>query len=339
MKIKKYIILIAMAALMQNIINAKDESTLKDKLLSVLCFPMASSNGSNEIKKEVELLSKTINPKAKVTVKDTNGLGRFLFGFKNVMAIPFLNILLINDRWLKTLSKEAQKFVIARSLTYMLSHPYECSVYKYIFPWIMHSFFGSTRHWIYNFTTLHQSQNKTQISAIIALSTVLHRLLTPYILRRIEYRIDAQAAVEFDCLDGAIAALSDITKFSTNGTIIDRSNAIISPVECAEIASKILDLYHSYNNDDENSNLHKIITAIDLMPGHFNTRISLIGSAPKNLPILNLLSGFPMASKRMKMMITLRNKIRGERIKQEAKEKQSQSTKAPDSVDSSLDKP
>lgn len=303
--------------------------TIKDRLCNLLLLPISSSTGLDQTKTKAEEISQKIDPKSKVTVKNLNALGRLLVGYKNTISIPFINYVLVNEQWLATLTPKAEEFVLARSMMYLLDNPYEYAVFKYLCPLFVYGLGRLLNDYINDYGA-DIFPGKKQLTH--CLSEALAYLLPSYFLRKIEYKLDALAAIQFDCFDGAIAALSDSTKFSHDGSILDKFNSKTSGIEAADLAATISGFYTDTNllTGPYSKIAQLIFTSIKidlvsfplklllspkyLIPGRFSDRQSTLFNFFKNLPLVNLIFDYPKSSKRIRELNELRKKILKDKI-------------------------
>lgn len=314
-----------------NTIHMICETTLRDKICNFLVSTIASKDISDRIKNKADSIAQKINPKSKVSVKNLNAFGKLLVGYKNAISIPFINYVLVNEKWLQSLSSKAEDFVLARSMMYLFANPYEYVIYKYLFPFLVYNFFINLNEYIKDYEHGISSSKKPLFQCLLI---TLAEMLAPYYLRKIEYRFDAKAAINFNCFDGAKAAILDTTKFSPKSSLFDRLNSKISPVEFADLALNIMSLVALINKSIFDINPHEnILTPLKiadikfplklfaspkfLIPGRFTDRQSAFFNFIKNLPLINLAFDYPKPNKRIKELTILRNKILKERIKEE----------------------
>jgi hypothetical protein len=318
------------------IINNIHGINLKEKVCNILLSPITSTDISDRVLNKTESIAQKIDPKAKVTVRNLNAFGRLLTGYKNTVSIPFINYILVNEKWLETLSSSSKDFVLARSMMYLLSNPYEYTIYKYLFPFLVYNFCINVNDYIKKYEHRIYISKKRLIQS---LAVTLSEVLVPYYLRKIEYRFDAQSAINFNCFDGAIAAILDSTKFSHKGSFLDNLNSKVSLIEFADLAFYIVSLVTLINKSifDINSNSSDILSPLKindiefplklfaspkfLIPGRFTDRQSAFFSFIKNLPLINLIFDYPKPHKRIKELTALRNRILKEKIKEELQTK------------------
>lgn len=337
MELKKLKLKMLITLLVATSINASPPKSFKEKICDFLLFPITTNAVLNETLPMTEELSRQLNPQAKVNVRDLNALGRLLVGYKNTISIPLINYVLVNEKWLKTLSPKAKKFVLGRSIMYLLSNPYEYSIYKYLLPLALYNLFANLNDYIRDLEPSIIPSNKL---LIYYSSEAISYLLSPYILRQIEYQMDAKTAIEFECFDGASAAISDSIKFSNNGSILDKVNSKISPIEAADLVATLSGFYTnllSYSAMSRANIIQRLLAPLKitelyfpqklllspkyLIPGRLNDRQSTLFNFIKNLPIVNLIFDYPKPYKRIRALIELRNKILKDKIDSERKKK------------------
>jgi len=306
-------------------------TTIKEKICNLLLSPIASGNNSN-ISTKSSAIAKNLDPKYAVTIKNLNTLGRLLVGYKNTISIPFINYVLVNDQWLKTLSDEEQDFILTRSMMYLFSNPYEYTIYKYLAPFIFYNGCILLNTYIKRYRNdLAQSQEHL----IKYLSVIVSLLLPAYWQRDTEYKIDAKAAIN-SSFEGARKAILDTVNFTHSGSSIDKLNSKISGAEALDFMVNILALYYLLNPNADDAlsrktqrifnplrmgplklSLKFLLSPQLLIPGRFSDRQSAFSNFIKNLPGVNLLFDYPKPSKRIKELEELRARILKDKIKEQ----------------------
>jgi len=312
--------------------QAIEAISLKEKLFNLLLTPLSSSITSDNTQAEAKVIAETLDPKSTVRVRNLNALGRLLVGYKNTISIPFINYVLVNEQWLQTLPPKAKEFVLARSMMYLLSNPYEYVTYKYLFPLLIYAGFRN----LIQYTKDYKDSMPTDKKLVIHyLSEALTYLIPSYILRTIEHKMDAKAAIQFNCFDGAIAAITDSSNFSHRGSALDKLNSGISGVEAADLLTTLSGFYTDANLKSTDSPLLKsilrpitmdeisllspklLLSPKYLIPGKFTDRQSSLFNFIKNLPLINLIFDYPKPYKRIRELNELRNKILKDKIQTE----------------------
>lgn len=198
-------------------------------------------------------LDEKIN-KPDIQVKKMGKLAQYIFGYQNTIALPFINKIYVNEKWLNSLTPDQRKFVIGRTvlllskpskyyipkmlinITYRAINNYYCNMYKQLAKDA-----GSNKDDFFFEEIEKMSRNPQEDSAhLIALAYLdkLAKCTSLYMDRKTEYALDTQTATTFNCAAAATEVLMGLRKCKNDKSIFGKLSSIISLATVLDIATK-----------------------------------------------------------------------------------------------------
>lgn len=227
---------------------------------TVISFPFASyRNVSSATQEYIKSVCEKLQPGSMpAQVKHMNTLALYFFGSQNIIALPGLNTILVNEEWFKKLPEEQKRFALGRSLVH-LNKPVEYTLYKYLLPILASALVKSyssgqpfpgipgTKHWYSTDNTPEKSRQLTHWLSDQARSHSAH-LLVQYFSRDMEYEADREAAVKLDCTQGGISLLKDLSTFKDNKTLLSNLSSLMP---LFDIPAYAFDFYKTSSFSDQ----------------------------------------------------------------------------------------
>lgn len=335
-KLFKYYVLLISVLSATCIAGESTSSSIANKIkrgfASTAGYLFSSGDASEANKQYAENLWEKVDDSKTVQVKKMNKIMEYLFGYKNTFVLPFINQVYINETWIDSLSAEQKRFVIGRALVWLKKAPAyltaqlgtEAVTYliereiPVIFDEICNSESGkktsalmaeltetlqqhksdpnyNSMREIYsvsekcsNFLMMDQCHNIINFIGIFALLWA-NKLVRNLIKRNIQYDADKNAAELFDCHRGGIETMNNIADYTNDGTLL----------------SKIFGTFpimFAIANYTENSKIATAIRMFTALPGRLHNSPDKLGSAVKNLPLINLGSSFPQKESRIRAL-------------------------------------
>ncbi len=204
-----------------------------------MSFPFASyRNVSSTTQEYVQSLCQKLQlGTTPVQVKHMNSVAQSFFGNQNIIALPGLNTILLNEDWFKRLPEDQKRFALGRTLVH-LNKPVEYTLYKYILPLLANALvesyssgqpspgFPGTRRW---YNTCNTSEGSRQLSGWLSDKARSHlaHLVVQFFSRDMEYEADREAAEKLDCAQGGINLLKELSTFRSNKTFLSSISSLI----------------------------------------------------------------------------------------------------------------
>lgn len=303
-------------------IRADLKSNIKNIVSNIICYPFAHKNASKETTKYTQEIAQKLDPNAKVeNVKKLNRFGQLFFGYQNAIALPFLDCVIVNDKWIKKLPEEQKRFVIGRTL-YNLSNAKEYTIYKYLLPILVNKFVTLTQpenynelkakaikirnQELYGTSSYNGSESLTQEERqeflIQFIKAGLGRLISAHFARDLEYEADLEAAKKLNCINGGIKILKDIQNFKSDEKFSNKLFSTIPFYYLLNAFTKIpQDIYYSTNKTaPENRIIYQPFSFIkEYTPSKFMQSSNALGHFVRNLPLVHYFMTNPRTKDRI----------------------------------------
>lgn len=160
-------------------------------------LPLIGRKVSKETEEYTNSILKKLNPNQELNaVVNSNRFIRYWFGYQNSIGLPFLNYLIINEDYFKTLDEESRRFLIGRGLVHIIKGK------QYVLNTVA-----------LPFTALIAKKFLPSISMAID-------LMACYSSRQVEYEVDKITAEKLDCANGGIALLKDLKQFKSDDSLL-----------------------------------------------------------------------------------------------------------------------
>jgi hypothetical protein len=301
-------LLISLSIITSNVHTGGIVDSTKKVVGGLLCLPFGQSKASEETTQYVNSVMKELNPKEKVTeVRQMSKLAQYMFGYQNIIALPYLNYVLVNEQWLKKLPDDAKKFLIGRTLVH-LSQADQYAFKKYVLPFLIHIALEASKsdkyknfeEWLKHSTgndwewisrgripinaPEEFEQSLREFSLGYPLSVLAH-LITSMASRSAEYNADIQAATKLKCAKGGITLLKDTLDFKHDKTILGSTLSRINPLT---------------KNHDWGI-IHRVLSYVKhYAPGQLTNAPDQLTHFLTNLPLFHYWSSYPRTSDRIK---------------------------------------
>ncbi len=191
--IKKY--LLSGTLLLAAPIQAQPLRSAARFILNGLFYVIASSDASEKTTAYAQTLLHHLDPSQElVGVRNFNGIGRYLFGKNNTLALPYLNYVIL-DEDIDKLPEAEQRFVIGRSLT-TLTHKHSYVLSHYVIPYLL-------------FLLYEQQTTAEERDAHRSYTSLL--LETPFLLTKALF-MRAKAFCGFDGYDDSLQQLTALPR-------------------------------------------------------------------------------------------------------------------------------
>lgn len=321
--------------------NLHAEFSIKKVIGDTLCLPFARSKASDHATAKVNAIMQELDPSQSVTeVRQMNRFAQYLFGYQNAIALPFLNYVLVNEKWLDKLPDDAQKFLIGRSLMH-LSKAEEYSLKKYVLPFLLNAAFkygiplasllkeaeeikeiqeSFTKKWenrnISGLSDHEQEQYIKEANVVVQKSVTLgtkafmlmllgiaSELFVKKVSRSVELDADYEVARKLNCASAGVEVLEDSLKYKNDKSLLGKISSFYNIAQLLPFAKTI-----------------KRYT-----PGQFTNAPDRVTHFFLNLPILHYFSSYP------------RTKTRIQALKELARKAKKAKEVKPDATDSQLE--
>lgn len=230
-------------------------------------------------------------------VKKMNKLMEYLLGYKNSIAIPCINQIYVNEKWLDRLPEVQKRFIIGRAIGWLKNGKSYLAT-----QFLTGGCIALLENKQYSDMAIYAEKirkspedKKFEIALqagkqnqSFALLIAASKLLNIYTNRMIAYSADEYAVKNFDCVNGAIPLIENLQVYESDNSTLGE---LFAYWPIAYWAPAIL-------NRIKLSSVSKALEALNFVPGRLHNTPSELGHTFKRLPLVNYFSRYPVTESR-----------------------------------------